>query len=375
MEDCTVTLNQTAANQDHCVVVTVQIAQKIISLEVYHAIFRYTCLVVYPIIAFIGLVGNIFGGLILIKSGLDKASNVLLLGLSVSDFFAILTFLNIPYLLSNFSPHPALWVAADYNTLVVYYNLSITIAFLGSIALGMTTTLTVLITLERIVAVFLPLHFHRLITPFRAMLSIIASFLMQLPLAAVTLNQHELFALELNPNFWVGAPSIKRSYLSSSLNIYREIIKFYVMPIVPHMLVVVGCVLIAFKVRTVMHRRKKIAATVRNKSSSARTRTLFMVCLLFSVTRFSNLFTFLPQLRVIDLNHPWVYVSLTYGLFTGLLSLINSSCNFFIYVFSNPQFRKLFVHMLTNLRPTIGNISHNKCLHLVQLPIKTFVDS
>lgn len=301
-------------------------------------------LAVFPAVAFVGFVGNAVSGVIMVKSGLKKPSNILLLGLAMGDFLFLFRVIDVPRLITQSSRVTFTWVM-DLDLTAVCYRLLLVFSFLGGVGSGVSTTITVFITMERVLAVYYPLHFSNVLTTFRAKVIVIASSLISLPYPAIKSTRYKL-TTAFYPKFnqWVGVINEKR--INEAEDFYHTVITYYIIPLVPTTMVTLGCVLIGFKVKATLRRRKSMTSNTRKLGSTSRTRTLFAVSVLFSVTNVSQLLQFIPFLSQSSCPPAWKFVAGLYALFVKLLLLANSSGNFFIYVVFYPKFRKLIVQIL-----------------------------
>lgn len=320
--------------------------------DVREALTRYFALVINPIIGAIGVVANLISAIVISRSGLRKPSDIFLLALAVADFACMMKSLNFGWMLTYYRHkmpvnylgwEMPLWAA--YSCYVVDKILIRTSNF----AAGMSAFTTVLITLERCLAIFLPLQFSNIVTPRRACLALVitALFLLPIYLFKVFLNGflyyfHEKFNTSMghqrNSDFtnshWDGVQTFERYYIT-----HFEIT-------LPLALVIIGCAGISFKLTIVRNKQRTLVhGTPKNARSALRTtKTLLMVCLLYSSTRICYLFSYLPIFdasRERTKNVSYLFVDVRWTLIE-----VNSACNIVVYVISNPKFKRALKSLL-----------------------------
>lgn len=318
----------------------------VVSYELYQTISKYTELVIFPILAIVGFVGNALSGVIMVKSGLNKPSNILLLGLAVGDFLFLFGIIDIPRLLMYNGELMFVWrmqldsIIACYYILMVFY-------FIGTIGSSVSISVTIFITIERIIAVYFPLRFSRLVTPARTKFVTVATVLASMVHSVIILFRIKVVTFTVHNELY-GV--LSESNPLTEIRSYYTITMKYMTPIVSPILVTLGCVIIGVKIKMTLRQRKMITSATRKTTSSARMRTLFMVCFLFSVTRICHLFVFIPVLGQLTVFPEWLYASNLYSMFLKFLLVTNNCTNFFVYVAFNPKFRKLIVQSLCDFK-------------------------
>lgn len=325
--------------------------QIIIITSIKRLFAKYTDLVVMPFIAVVGLVGNTLTGVILVKSGFRKSSLILLFALAVSDFALLLDPLSIPRILTYVSPIQRLWNLSP-DSINICYNIYMTHNFISLVATRMTSLVTTFITLERIIAIYFPLRFSSLVTRQRTICAVILAACSALPAAVVMRFRYQLGIVYVEAYAsWFGYISVDPNWQGSDMELYILIFGNYIMSTIPTIIVTVGCVLISVRISVTIRNRKTMAVSSRNTRSFARTKTLLMVCFVFSFTQICGLLISLPQLSNYDPTSFEYYVTFIYSKVVNTLFLFNSACNFFIYVLFNPKFRKLIVQNFFKSKP------------------------
>ncbi|KAK6961575.1 G-protein coupled receptor [Biomphalaria glabrata] len=292
---------------------------------------------VNPIVSILGFIANMMSIEILRRSGLSKPSNILLLGLVVSDSMSQMTTMNFAIILETFGPnweYPELcgWQYGDgLNYFLFVFN--IIFKFLGFWGQYVNTAMPVLIVVERFFAVFKPLTFRKLITRRKAITSVVFTYFMWLPWAITWMSMYRLHILL--SKIMVMSNDVADINDVTAFNIFY----FYICDIMtswfPMTFVLFGCILTWVKVKMTLSQRKKLtSANQRVQWSNKTTRTLLTTCVIFTTTRIiCSLMNYL--IRGDEVLIAYIKIE-----FVNLVFLINSSSNFFVYVFSN---RKLFI--------------------------------
>ncbi|KAI8792452.1 G-protein coupled receptor [Biomphalaria glabrata] len=274
---------------------------------------------------------------ILRRSGLRKPSNILLFGLVIADSMLQLMTINFSEILEYFGPdikYPDLcgW---QYDVGVNYFLVACAIAFYFISTWGqyVNTTIPMVITLERLLAVYMPMTFKKFVTPRTAKISVMFSFIVWLPWSMYYLT---VFNVQVQRSEVMDFTS--DALHIEDLDVYN-IFYYYVSDIlsswVPISFVSIGCLFIAFKVRRTLQERKKLTAKKESVKWSGRTTvTLLTTCAVFSVTHviysFGNYFT---------QDSPSAAYYLQWELLNTAL-LLNASSNFFVYIATN---KRLFI--------------------------------
>lgn len=304
-------------------------------------------LIVYPIIGTLGMIANIISVIVLVHSGLNKPSNIFLLVLAVADSIALLGAINIPHIMAHVPKYFGFgykgWLYSPESSFI-YFTFSATFACLYAYGLYVSAIICTFITLERIVAVYLPLHFTNIVTPTRAWLACCGAFLFWLPYLVYTGMRWYAFAY-IRPVYGVilyFSQYRKRDSMNFTLDLYFGNIfgKF-----IPLGIVLGGSILISIKVAMTLRKRQQmVAASSKVATSGSRTTTtLLLVCFTFTVTKIINLPSYF-----IDYNDGYQQaVGNLYGIFLVLCEYLNSSCNFFIYVLFNKKFRLVLFGLLS----------------------------
>ncbi|CAL1536892.1 unnamed protein product [Lymnaea stagnalis] len=301
---------------------------------------------VTPAISLFGIVGNIFSIIILIRHGLNKCSNILLVVLAANDICFLIGFNSVPNFLYDLGG-PVEGFA--YNPQVGFFLFILHQLFevmdygCGAVSL----TLPVLITSERLIAVFLPLQFTQIVTPRRTWCAVVIicvcwyGFFIHMSFL-VTLQY------EFSPASNTSIGLMRRSdYFNDIIEIVPvlELSMSYLCLKIPPVATFVGCVTIVIKVKMASVRRLKITSKSNKASKSNRTtKMLLAVCTMYTMTcGVMSLPTFLPQYMYYTMTSdaPSNLGRIMYQVM-NLALCINSSWNFIIYVVMNKNFRKTY---------------------------------
>ncbi|CAL1536100.1 unnamed protein product, partial [Lymnaea stagnalis] len=316
--------------------------------------------VVEPIISIPGLAGNILSLIVICQQGLHKSSNILLVSLSISDISHLLCINNIPYFL-YYSQGSYFVYSPDVN--IALYHLTKLSEFFITVGKLMSLTLIVLITTERLIAIFLPLKFSTIVTPWRTLVSVCCLLVLLATITAYFMFYTQLIQGPLRARIYVS----KLYYADKRANVYDTLQEFTnnITGIVPLCYVSVGCALIGVKVK--MASRKRLAMTSSSvyvktpddnttdllksragRSMTKTTRTLLSVCVLYIICG--------------GVSYLLRYVNIAFGEYESMrlvlqevnktAMLINSAANFVIYVVTNRNFRNGFLQIFSCCRQT-----------------------
>ncbi|KAI8767266.1 G-protein coupled receptor [Biomphalaria glabrata] len=310
-------------------------------------ILRLLQLCIKPVVGAFGLFVNTLTLIILCKMGLKKASNILILNLTLADCLILMNSVNFVHLLARFG-HDTIsfdfygWeLSGDLAGFVfILDRLSNSLHYWGSYV---STGIPVLITLERFIATFFPLKFKQIVTPKRVFILNVAIWLIWLPwilswsllytFVSSKLPNGQLITKRIRATFF-----IKDIYLYSLIDVY---VLNFLSSIIPVCLVCLGCLCIGIRLK-LFRRERKLLATSSTRSSMRTTRTLVSVSLIFSVI---NGCYFIVGLLFSNLNTT-SFITLVDELMRLMLNICSTS-NFFVYVILNSKFRRILINMIT----------------------------
>nr|KAI8751842.1 putative G-protein coupled receptor [Biomphalaria glabrata] len=254
-----------------------------------------------PVISIVGLAANSLGMIILWRSGLDKASNILLFGLTIADSCCMFFTINIAEMLLFFDPSKKFRNVAgwqhDRSTAFALYFLRSTFYFIAKFA-GV---------------------------------SVVASFLFWLPISLVYEDLTPFNYVPISNGSQIGIWTVSE-YYSQRLDIIILMFNYifdFMSSWIPVGFIAVGCLAIWVKVKITIKRRRLLQASFQGlKTSTRTTRTLLATCLVFATTH--ALYSVLIYIFDIDF---FLYQQnfLVYELM-HLIYVINNSSNFFVYV-------------------------------------------
>ncbi|KAH9518871.1 hypothetical protein Btru_008492 [Bulinus truncatus] len=209
---------------------------------------------VNPILSVIGISGNMMSIAILRRSGLRKPSNILLLSLVVADSMSQLQAVNYGQILMVWGPgrkYPSVtgWQYGEDVNRFLYLSMVI-MFFFENVGNYVNTLIPVVITVERLLAVFMPITFRKLVTTRTAIIMAVGPYIVWLPwnLAAHTLYRYYRVPIADGDYYSFGGWNLDPS---DSMDLY-DFLNGYVFQIlsswVPVALVTVGCVCIGVKI-------------------------------------------------------------------------------------------------------------------------------
>lgn len=305
-----------------------------------------------PSVSILGVIGNTLSICVLYKRGLEKSSSILLFSLAISDIVYMIGVNGPPKIIYEWGRGGFQYAEETARVLYYLYNLFDTLNW-GS---GPTSLcIPVLITVERLIAVFMPLKFPFIVTPRRTVI-------------ATMIPNVFFYGLQAYMRTWFQFVYVFDSFRNASVGfamrseiywLHRDVSEVLEVCFNSMIILVVfvgsGCVAIGFKVRSAAIIRFQMTNRFNQKSRSEvntfkTTKTLLVLCIFYTVAcAFVTLPAVIPKFMVFPLfleepNFRSVGV-FVYHIFKLVLS-INASINFLIYVVMNKNFRDTFVSIL-----------------------------
>lgn len=306
-------------------------------------VFRILMLGITPALSVMGVVGNCFSIAILVKQGLKKSSHILLVALATSDITYLIAFNSVPKVIYEVIGHRG-FDCFSQNQCEILFVFFVFFTYFDYVFWSTSFTLPMLITLERLIVIFNPLNFHRILTPSRSWLAVSVVFLFWLLVFVYPSLWYKLRYVYPNGTD-ISTGYLERSdfYESNTRGIEAvERLNIYLTILVSPVFTIIGCVVILIKVKCVSLKRMKM--TNREVSINRTTRMLLAVCGVYVVAAsVSNLPLYLPKYFSISLTDasPSNLARLMYQVI-NIFAIINSSCNFVVYVVLNKACRQTF---------------------------------
>ncbi|CAL1532869.1 unnamed protein product, partial [Lymnaea stagnalis] len=298
----------------------------------------FTIVIVNPILGTVGIVGNVLNCVVLKKSGFNKPSNIFLFGLAVSDVFVLLGAVDVVSILTQFPKRIPLGFSfwefdcSDARMAVFYLNVKRIVYAFQIVGMNISPCFCVVITLERLVAIFFPLQFSRIIRPRRAWTVVTCSFLFWAGFGAVFVNRFTFVI-----GYWAQFRSCVCKYAllpNDAEKLFDKIATWFVWYIALG-IIILGSVVIFARIKVFSLNRRRMTSS-KSASSSRTTRTLLAVCVVFSCTQIVRFPYVMFKLSFSDYDTQGMYVSAM-----ALMSYVNSACNFVIYILLNKKFRTI----------------------------------
>ncbi|KAI8776923.1 G-protein coupled receptor [Biomphalaria glabrata] len=311
------------------------------SAEQLQFIYVMMCFIL-PGLFLVGFVANMISLVILKRNGLHKPSNILLFGLVVADNISLLVLINYAKIITYFGPDKLLPTLCGFQYGEnVNDLLAISVAINNALSMWgrfTSTCLPVLITLERLYAIFKPMTFKAVVTVKRTTTAVICSYIFWLPWVLIINSFCKIFTRQETVSV------VYLRFISQELEgILDRIQVYFLEPLhswVPISFITIGCVIIWIKVKVTLRRRRNLTSSQNKLSWSPRTtRTLVLTCLIFSLTRGADAlcFALIPvEVKVLSTLANQI------GFF---LYSINASSNLFVYILSNKKFLNIFKAM------------------------------
>ncbi|KAI8771296.1 G-protein coupled receptor [Biomphalaria glabrata] len=311
----------------------------------YFQLFQMFLCFINPVFALIGLILNIFSMIILYKHQLKKPSNLLLFALVIADTMNMIINFNFSYMLKYFGPVKTkpgycTWEYGITGNTIIYWYYQLCF-FIGTWGHCVNATIPVIITLERALAVFLPVTFTKLVTARSALVSCSLVYIGWLVWNCFAVSIGKVVHIEVSSGKFVSYNTATDFFRQNYALIY--IFFVYVAESlaswVPICLVILGCIAIGIRVRVSLLRRKRLTGVkAKLKWSPRTTRTLVTTCLIFAVTHAVN--SFISAFVPISGTTPVLTYFLVY--LSEFINLINCSSNFFVYVLCNRRLWEMF---------------------------------
>ncbi|XP_005111962.2 uncharacterized protein LOC101850690 [Aplysia californica] len=300
---------------------------------------------VLPVIAAFGIAGNVMSVCVLIRHGLDKSYNVMLVALACSDssflasmfFYGFVAAAGFQYPRNRGSFH------------FVFFEVVRVLDYGGG---WVSFSMPVFITSERLLAVFFPLSLSRIVSPRRTSVAVVCLFVFLYGLM-IFLTVRESLAYDYirqyggtNQSEGLIEAAIYRNTLDAT-DVIREFSKVVYGPF-PICFVFGSCIILAIKIKMANRKRSQMTGGGNKGSgSSARvTATLLVVCMVYTVC---SSIVFLCHSDVITAYYAkgpdGEMTGVVLGEIVNLFGVLNCSVNFVIYVVMNKNFRDTYVAM------------------------------
>ncbi|XP_059140705.1 uncharacterized protein LOC131928646 [Physella acuta] len=295
---------------------------------------------VTPAISSFGVVGNVLSIIVLAKHGMNKSSNILLVNLAFYNIVFLIAFNSVPKIIYETVSNHKYEGYSIQNTYILFVFFSIFTFFDYSFGL-MASSMPMLITIERLIVIFFPLSFHRVITPGRTWFVVVlvvvywvsifiyTSFWLEINQSIDPLKNLTIALLQNSPLFYDNPETAEAI---EGLFVYTSIL-------IPPIFTALGCVVISMKIKSASVKRQ--ALTSKSKSNSRTTKILLAVCVLYVITSaISCIPMFMPDDASYSMTDdtPTNFSKLLYQLL-NIVGCINSSGDFVVYIVMNKSFR------------------------------------
>ncbi|XP_059158631.1 uncharacterized protein LOC131942728 [Physella acuta] len=323
---------------------TTMIAEKtdgdIISDEITDIVMKLLMYIITPVIAFFGVIGNSLSIIILVKNGIHKSSNILLISLAFCNTVYLIAYNSIPKVLYIATGHLSYDGFSEYDTYLLFIFFSV-FTFLDYSFGLMALSVPMLITIERLIVIFFPLSCHRIVTPERTWLV----------LGTVILYWSSIFVYT---SFWLDIEYIWDAHLNKSIGRFEnsamisgnlkavvavETLFGYTSMVIPPLFTALGCIIISIKLKISSIKRKALSAN--SSFSQKTTKILLAVCSLYVITSaYASIALFKPEYSWYTLAYkPPTNTALIVNQICNIIGCINCSSDFVVYIVMNKNFR------------------------------------
>lgn len=292
---------------------------------------------VCPIIGIIGITGNVIGLIILVKSGLNRRCNILLFFLTVFEIMSLIDIVNISFIISDFS---RIWIGS-YVELIISLLFYVIPYFLTLLGWRVAPSITILIIIERILAIFLPFRFSSVVTSFKVTLTGISIVCVWFILQIYYFVSETDFFIVSKLNVTYGVIQKFRTN-----EVLTKFVAYY-MNIAPFLLVTLGCIVISVKIVITQSRRRRLTSvTQKRRSSMQTTKTLLPICIMFSISQvIYTLNECVTEFLFNNTLFPTILLTMEYV--TNLIFSLRSMLNSFLFIAINKNYRKIFLKLFS----------------------------
>ncbi|KAI8785553.1 G-protein coupled receptor [Biomphalaria glabrata] len=311
----------------------------------YMFVYAMWCFV-NPGISILGLVANMLSLEILRRSGLHKPSSILLFGLVIADSMCLFITMNYGLIVLYYGPNKRYPILCGFQyTDAANYFLAVSVPIflcIGYWGRYVNTLIPILITLDRLLAVFKPMTFKSLITAKRTLIVVLLSFLLWFPwtLFYCAWNRIEARTVGTVSYVYFGIGKIFQENMELVTMLEQYVIDTLISWI-PLTIIILGCGVLSIKIKMALLKRKALTSSGTKITWSRRTtRTLMLTCLIFTVTHVAVSFIlyFCPmetQMQVFVRNQ-----------LLNLFYALNASSNLLVYITSDGKLLDIFLKII-----------------------------
>ncbi|KAK0057089.1 G-protein coupled receptor [Biomphalaria pfeifferi] len=302
---------------------------------------------VNPVLSLFGLCGNIMSLAILKHSGIHKPSNILLFGLVVADIMCLMLTIDYALPILYFGPDKIvpMMCGFQYHDAVNYFLTisSLVFTFFGFWGIYVNPFIQVFVTVERLLAVFMPLTFKKIVTRLTTTVCVLFSFLFWLPWNFAFNSIYDIRQQKLSPSVnWMAVVHGKFYFTNQEI---IDVFNYYVVDSldswIPLILVTLGTLAVFIQVKVTLRKRQKLTKSLKPITWSTRTtRTLMATSVVFIAAHAcgSMIIYLFPSENYVE--------SYTRNAFYYLVYIINGSSSLSIYLVCNKRFLQIFLKIV-----------------------------
>ncbi|KAK6979339.1 G-protein coupled receptor [Biomphalaria glabrata] len=312
---------------------------------------------VNPTLSLFGICQNMLSFAILSKDGFRKTCNIFLLSVVIAGSFQQFLSLNIAglveYNLGN-TIHRKIkkFVCVRENFLSVEIFRLITI-FIGQWGQYIFSSTFMLITFERMVAVFLPIKLKFIVTRKVVISCIVILFIIWLPLIVYRTHCFHFYNKYFLSDF--GSIDPRNHDYTCILPIFQlDYVVLIFSKIIPILCVLIGSLVIAIRIKIMLNKRRQLTSIIgRAMWSNQTTKTLVMTCLVFCLSE-----TFLYSVSYVavkSVQHTHIATRIHFEIISFSYLLV-TCCTFFIFIASSQKMFQHLIDMTNSMRVFLLNI-------------------
>ncbi|CAG5136691.1 unnamed protein product [Candidula unifasciata] len=321
--------------------------------------------IVIPTVSILGIIGNSISLAVLTKHGFSKSSNVLLFSLALSDILFMVGVTGPPKAMYEWGGGGFQYPETTAHVLYYLYHI------FDSLNWGSgppSLFVPVLITIERLIAVFLPLKFTSIVTPKRTAVVVIGTNVVSYGVQIYVRTWFEfVYVFDIARNASVGYAARTAAYWTQR-GANKIIAIFVNCLMILVIFVFCGSIAIGIKIKLASIRRLKMTASGKQNSkcdagTSRTTKMLLCLCFFYAIACAPiGLPVFIPGFMSFpvyteepNFHSVGVFIYHIYK----LIYCINASINFFIYVLMSRSFRKTFLGLIPCINTNQENSQTN----------------
>nr|KAI8752249.1 putative G-protein coupled receptor [Biomphalaria glabrata] len=302
---------------------------------------------VNPIISFLGFGANIMSLRILYNSGIHKPSNILLFGLVIADCMCLLMTMDYSLPILYFGPNKLYPrnCGFQYHDIVNYFLVitALICTFFGFWGQYVNPFIQMCISVERLLAVYAPMTFKKVITRNSATVCIIVCYMIWLPWTVFRMFVYDIYKQRISRdvNYMIITYNTFYSQNSRIIDIFDLLVVDTLVSWIPLAAVSLATFAIMIKVNMALKNRRKLtSSTLKITWSRRTTRTLVATSIVFIISHACGS-SIIYLARCCGDVQLYIRNALYYLVYT-----INASSNLVVFLICNRNFFNIFIKLI-----------------------------